>query len=58
MGRPLTSKRPDKCNRGEATICPAKTLSNVVFPDPDGPIIASNLPGLASPLTSFSKNLT
>lgn len=58
MGRPLTSKSPDKCKRVEATICPAKTLSNVVFPDPDGPIIASNLLGFASPLKPFSKNLT
>lgn len=58
IGCPLTSKRPDKCNRGDATVWPASTLRRVVFPDPDGPIIASSLPGFASPQTFLSKNLT
>ena len=49
---------PDKCNRGDAANWPARTLSRVVFPEPEGPIIANNLPGFASPLTFFSKNLT
>ncbi|RWW33320.1 hypothetical protein GW17_00001970 [Ensete ventricosum] len=37
--------------------CPASTLSKVVFPEPEEPMIASNLPGFASPLTFDSRNL-
>lgn len=55
---PLTSKRPDKRKRGDELSCPARTFSNVVFPDPDGPIIANNLPGFASPVTFFNRNRT
>jgi hypothetical protein len=35
-------------------ICPANILSNVVLPDPEGPIIACNLPRNIHPLTSFN----
>lgn len=56
-GRLLNKRLPVSRRRPDAGSWPANTLIKDVFPEPDGPMMASNRPAFASPLTLFSRTL-